>query len=944
MSSESAAFLLTVDSVDAKRISELGGKGRNLYRLSAAGFSVPTWVVLGARALEEHCREAGLLPKIGALTGHFNREGVAEMSSRIQALITGTQLSARNRELVRAALAHLGDGDVAVRSSAVEEDGDALSYAGQFASYLHVITFEGACDAVVRCWASYYSERAILYRHHHGIGLGLPRMAVVLQKMVAARTSGVLFTRNPINRRADQLVLSAVHGLGEGLVSGEVDADTIWLNRDTGAIDRLVIGDKATRYIARLDRSGCEPQATDVDERAELALSLSEIFALKELAERIEACFHSPQDVEWAIEGREIHLLQTRPITGLPATHEDGLRTEVFAEGASGVNTAHGERIWDHSNIVESFAGITSPLTFSVARHIYHRLFLEFYRYLGVPLAECEMAEPWMRSMLGQINGRVYYNLLNWYQMLRPLPLFGINRRMFDAAIGVEESLPDSNVQAIPLFRGPRRSHLRHALVRARIVQRFLGIYFAVERESRSFLDEFYAEIERFEQQNFADLGAMALYSEFASFEEALLPRFGRMMALETIMDLTWGLLRFLTRSWLPTAPSWFIWQVIRHDGDIESFEPVRCFDELVLAISESPELTELVVSEDPAAFASTARARGHVDFARALESYLQRFGYRSLQELKLEAPSMRDDPAILPIMLRSALAARKQSAQSESAGASEVEEILSGLPRWKRVVYERVRGDVRKTLQARESVRFCRTRCYGILKRIMRAMGRELTRAQVLRDPSDIFYLRLEELRGSFEGTFEGAELRRLVSVRRDAAESYARWRAPARFRTQGLPYRTEALEQGGWRVQGAERAAEQRRTVLAGTPSAPGDVQGEARIIRDIGDVGRGILVTYSTDAGWVGLLPSATGLLVEKGSPLSHVAIVAREMGVPTIVQVKHLMDSIENGDRVRMDGSAGRIELLPRLEGPDRALDESPRTHARASDLGESTLVP
>ncbi|MER6129915.1 PEP-utilizing enzyme, partial [Streptomyces sp. NPDC001795] len=245
---------------------------------------------------------------------------------------------------------------------------------------------------------------------------------------------------------------------------------------------------------------------------------------------------------------------------------------------------------------------------------------------------------------------------------------------------------------------------------------------------------------------------------------------------------------------------------------------------------------------------------------------------------------------------------------------------------RW---VYERVRRKARAALADRERLRFCRTRAFGAAKRMLRAMGRDLARTGAIGAWDDVFMLRLEEIRGAYEGMIAHSELKELAALRRRQLAADAELRAPSRFTTRGAPYWSGNLERAGWTSGPVARSGVRE---LRGTPCCPGVVEGPAVVTDTPRDIGGGILLTYRTDPGWVAALPSAAALVIERGSPLTHVAVVARELGIPTVVQVKDATTEISTGTLLRVDGAAGTVTVLadPPDDGTPTGHPDNPRT--------------
>jgi phosphohistidine swiveling domain-containing protein len=881
---------LTANSARSELAALGGGKVANLQRLTASGLRVPAWAAIGTDVLHSVLATGSLKAEIRALLSELRPDNTARVGDRVEKLLLATPLDDAVLALIGAAYRHVGAGAIAVRSSGVEEDGESLSFAGQFESFLNVAGLPDVVASVRRCWASAYSERALSYRRRFGLTAAEAPMAVILQRLIPSKTSGVAFTTNPANGRSDQLVISAVYGLGEGIVSGAVDADTLIVDRPSGRVVESIVGEKRERYHPR---SGCRgtivTPVPEVERRA-LSLTQAEIDEIRAAAEAAEALFGCPQDLEWATCGGDTWILQSRPLTH-PAERSVG-----------------DSRIWDNSNIIESFAGIVSPLTFTFANHSYHRVYREYCRVLGVPARVLDDMDGWLMNMLGYFNGRVYYNAINWYRVLRLQPFYALNRSAMELSLGMAP-LPAERADALRPFGAIARG--RERLLYLRTKTTFWWRLLRCRSTTRRFLERFYRSYEGFNDVGYERLSAEEAYARFLVLERRLLPAFGETIVLLVGLGFAFGALQRLTRRWIPDAPGWLDWQVALPSSRVESAEPAECMFALARMAVADPEIGHLVEGTPPDRARQALAAAGKDDFLAAIDGYVERFGCRSANELKLEEPDLAQEPSVLFRMLRATLAGAGQSQhRSHDADALLAERL--GLLR--RVAYQYARRRVQWYFHARESVRFARTRAFGVARRILRAIGDDLARMGALDAPDDIFYLRLEELRGAFEGGIMHDELRPLVELRRRLQAEHEQLEAPPRFETHGAPYWRANLDDAGWRVAGAAPDPEQHGSELRGTGAGPGVAEGRATVVSAPADVEGGIVVTYRTDPGWIAMLPSASALLIERGSPLTHVAIVARELGIPTVVQIPELTKRIHTGMRVRVDGGAGRVTIV------------------------------
>jgi rifampicin phosphotransferase len=667
------------------------------------------------------------------------------------------------------------------------------------------------------------------------------------------------------------------------------------VGRADGRVRQTILGDKAER-VDPADGEGTVARRTAADRRAALSVEAREIGELHALALQVECVFGTPQDIEWAIADGRLWVLQSRPVTA-PARPRRGE-----------------PRVWDNSNIIESYGEVTAPLTFSFARHAYHRVYRDYAELLGVPARHLARMDEWLPNMLGLFDGHVYYNLLNWYKVIRLLPFYRLNRRVLELSMGVQEPLDDDLAAGQqPIETGSRAERLA---LRALFAVRFAWFFLTIERSVDRFLRDFYRVYDEFDALDPSGWTADEAYRCYREVERELLSRWGRMILLEATIGLAFGTLHLLTARWLPDAPQWLLWEVARVDEDVESARPAYRLAELARLATGDERLRTLLLDVPPElAYEALERGRGDaaVDgFLAEVDRFLADYGDRNVNELKLEEPDLREDPSLLFSLLCARLAREGAPPDRPAAPRPSADEYLAGhLRGWRRVAYGLVRRKVRRSLAARERVRFCRTRAFGMARRIFRVIGADLARVGAIPSARDVFQLRLEELRGCFEGTMCHRELWPLTELRRTHEAEQRERNAPARFVTHGSVYWDDSEREWGDAGGGDRHGERDGRFELRGTPSSPGLATAAARVVERPDDVGGDVLVTYRTDPGWVPVLPSASALLIERGSPLTHVAIVARELGVPTVVQIPGLTKRVRTGMRLRVDGAAGIV---------------------------------
>ncbi len=762
---------------------------------------------------------------------------------------------------IAAHLPRLGPGPYAVRSSGAGEDGAALAYAGQFVSLLGVPAM-GVAPSARQVWQSAQAAHVLAYRTARG-GSAEPgatmHMAVIVQRQVSPSAAGAASSADPLSGRRDRVMIAAVPGLADRLMAGEEDGDSYTL-------------DRAGQTLAAKP-AGAAP-VLDGATRARVAT----------LAVACEAAAGAPQDVEWAIEAGTLYLLQSRPITNLPPPPpaDDPALT-----------------IWDNSNIIESYPGLVSPLTFSFTRHAYAHVYNALLRLLGVPAAQVAAHQPVLENLLGRIEGRVYCNLLNWYRTLALLPGFALNRRAMERMMGVGAPLPDTVVDRLlpPPARGLRRvaAQARVGLVGLQLVAEAVRLPRRVRR--------FDARVAAALAPSGPPAEAMpltALAAEYRRIEARLLGCWDAPMVNDLVCMAAFSLSRRVMGRWAGSAGLAFHARYMMGQGGILSAEPARRIRAMARLAAGRPALLARLdrgeAPDDPA-------------LVRGIAAYLSRFGDRCTEELKLESTTLHDDPA----PLHRAIAAVAQGPDRPDAQPRPLD-VMALFPG--RALRGRAAGLLlgwaKARVRDRETLRLQRTRVFGRVRVLVRAMGVQLARGGALARPEDVLQLTVEELLGAIEGGAVSFDLRGLVALRRREWD-----------RVAALPDPPERIEHLGGAVSGLRgvaaaipppRGTEAARTGLG---CAPGVARGVARVVRDArtATLARGeILVARHTDPGWIALFTNAAAIVVERGSLLSHSAIVARELGIPCVVQLKGALDWISDGEMVEVDGAAGRVSRV------------------------------
>jgi phosphoenolpyruvate synthase/pyruvate phosphate dikinase len=840
-------------------LASIGGKAKNLFQLKRLGYYVPRFVVIPA-VLEQ---------------------------APIDDLFDGNSDNAETfiNEIVR----HFPQTThFAVRSSALDEDGERFSYAGQFESYLHV-PISDLAEKINHVRNSARSARVTDYRKYHVIRHPAG-IAVIIQEMVKVDVSGVAFGMHPVTGDPRQKIINAVFGLGEGIVSGEFDADTYILEQ--GNVKQK-LARKVFSVVIDLEKGGTKKVPVASALQLSSTLTTSQVKELGAILDKLKNELGAPQDIEFAYANNKLFLLQTRPIT--TATQLGSSQEEYI--------------LWDNSNIIESYPGVTTPLTFSFISKSYEVAYKLFSSYLGVSDRVIKENERVFAQTLGFINGRVYYNLKTWYHMLAMLPGYSINARYMEKMMGVKEQfdIPDQY----------RLSKSKAWISIFKMVIQMVFRFVSLTAKRRAFMALLNQTIDHYKQIDLSNKNANELVALYRNFEKTLLNEWKAPLLNDFFAMIAFGLLQKNCEK-LNTGQPNLHNDLLCGSNDIISTEPVHRTIAIATVINQKPDLKAIFINHgEKEIWKQLAIHAEYADIKENIARYIDDFGERCVGELKLETVSYTQEPSEFVRLLKSyvsnGITAEQFSGLREQELRQNAEKRIAEtlkdrrLARWK---FEKIIAYARELVSARENLRYQRTRAFGIVRIIFSHIGDLFYKEQILEDRRDIFYLTQDEIFAYIEGRAVTQDIAGLVSLRKKEFARYATLQpASERFGTYGPVYHKNDF----WPTPNAAQAEH----GLIGTGCSPGIVRGKARIVlspRDCDSLQGDILITTSTDPGWVTLFPSASGIIVERGSLLSHSAIVSREMGKPCIVGVTGLLKILKTGDNIEMNGSTGRIQFL------------------------------
>jgi pyruvate,water dikinase len=882
------SLLVDFSDIDSTMINAVGGKALNLGIMSSAGLPVPGGFCVTTDAYRSVVADQldDLMGKLGDATDPGEATAAAE---KARGRVLSVELPPQLRIAIADHYQALGDNEpVAVRSSATAEDLAYASFAGQQDTYLNVVGSAALLDAVRRCWASLWTDRAVSYRNANAIDHRSVALAVVVQRMIDATAAGVMFTANPITGTRHETVIDASPGLGEAVVSGAVNPDHFVVNAVDQSIVTRRLGDKRI-MITSLPGGGTELREL-TGGSSEACLNDEQVLQLVDLGQQVQRQYGAPQDTEWALDSAgTFWLTQARPITTLypqARTHGPGLRVLMCLSLAQGLTRP------------------ITPMGIAAVRLIGTSVATE----VRIPPDE-PLAGPAAMHAPGQ---RLYLDLTS---ALRNR----LGRRAIIGAFTVMEARAATVLKRLAerpefsLIQTRDHTMLRHiagALLRNKVPFRMIAGLINPDLAYRGI-----ATTER-RLRRALTLPANATASQRLDFVEQ---RLGSLFLLmpRTFAYAVGGLLMLrVSRQLLGDAAE---------PGELQEVLrglPHNVTTEMDLELWG---LTEKIRNDQPShgAFTESSvpdllqryRERKLPPVAqRGLQSFLRRYGHRAVAEIDLGIPRWSDDPSHLLGVISNYLRLNTDDLDPIAqfhAGQARAESMITILTERmaeRSQVRARMVGwalrRVRQLVGLRESPKFLLIVALATMREHLKVIGRQLAANKLIDQVDDVFFLDLGEVRRGLSGE----NVQPLVVVRREAYEQELKRRhIPRLLLSDGTE--PEAIAGADAGVDGA----------LIGSPASTGTVTGPARVVLDpVGahlEPGE-ILVAPSTDPGWTPLFLTAGGLVMEMGGSNSHGAVVAREYGIPAVVGVPDATHKIETGQLITVDGAAGLVSL-PRL---------------------------
>ncbi|MGC7871074.1 phosphoenolpyruvate synthase [Desulfosporosinus sp. SYSU MS00001] len=875
------SWLLSFEEIDKTQITIVGGKGANLGELSRIeGIQVPEGFCLTTEAyrriVENNEEFISLVEELSLLKAE-DREKVSEISGKIRNLIEGIIIPQDIDEEIMVYLKRLGEKNAyAVRSSATAEDLPLASFAGQQDTYLNIIGKDAILRHVSKCWASLFTDRAVIYRLQNHFDHRKVYLSVVIQKMVFPQASGVMFTADPVTANRRITSIDASFGLGEALVSGLVNAD-IYKIKEGVIIDKKISSKKLAIY--GLEQGGTEKREIDICRQNTPTLTEGQILQLEQMGRKIEKHFGRPQDIEWCINEDKIYIVQSRPITTLfPVPEVNNDKNHVFF--------SFGHR--------QMMTEAMSPLS------------ITFFQVLFKLMTDSPMYEA---------GGRIYVDVSN--EMRSPFM-----RKSFVKGLSAIDVLMQKAFYNV-IKREDFMKHLaksKKPMVGGKVIARWLLKTIECYRKNDP------AIVEGFMARNRAALMDLEQQAQMISGKELFDFIDQSMVQLKDIIFDTYGVVfaGAYATNWLNKHIEKWLGEKNAADtlaqsvaNNVTSEMGLELLDVSDVVRKYPDVMSYLENPSNESLFEDLANLEGGLEVSEAIRGYLKKYGMRCSAEIDISRTRWHEKPTILaPLILGNIkvyppnehIAKFEQGLKEAKQKEQDIIDRLQQLPggSWKVKRTKKAISVLRNYAGYREFNKYVLVWYEWIVKQVLMKEAEALVRRGRLEETEDIYYLRFEELKQVIETNEIDYQM---IKNRKEDYEIFKKLTPP------------RVITSDGEVISGEYDTSNVPEGALAGVPVSAGIIEGRARVILRLEDaqIEEGdILVTTFTDPSWTPVFVSIKGLVTEVGGMMTHGAVVAREYGLPAVVSVENATTLIKDGQKIRVNGSEGYVEILSEEE--------------------------
>lgn len=878
-----SSYVLGFQEIDTTKLMVVGGKGANLGELSRiAGINVPDGFCLSTEAYQRIINEAPalhpLLDRLSLLRVE-DRNEISKVSGEIRRIIEEIAIPEEIDAEISHHLARLGqDNAYAVRSSATAEDLPTASFAGQQDTYLNIVGKQAILKHISKCWASLFTERAVTYRIQNNFDHRKVQLAVVVQKMIFPQVAGILFTADPVTSNRKVVSIDASFGLGEALVSGLVNADTYKV-RNGEIVDKKVPAKKLAIYA--LQDGGTKEVEIEPERQNQQALTDEQILQLAQVGRTIEEHFGSPQDIEWCLVDDTFYVVQSRPITTLfpiPGA-KDGV-TNAHADQTPHVYISVGHQQMMTDPIKPLGLSFWLSTTRAPMLTAGGRLFVNVTPMLSSPVIRENLIDSFSKS--DPLIGDALMTI--------------IKRGDFSESVSDDKNVPST----VKSTKG-----MSAAEIQAQVGDDPAIVLDLIERSQRA--------IEELKQQIQTKTG-----TELFDFIQEDIQQLQKGLSDPQSLGVILGAMH--AASWLNDHMQEWLGEKNVADTISQSV-PNNVTSEMGLALLDVadvirpyPEIIEFLQQvKDDGFLDELVKFAGGREVQAAIYAFLDKYGMRCAGEIDITRARWREKPSTLvPVILSNIKnveqnASKRRFEQGRQEALKKAEELLARLQQLpdgeqKAQETKQMIDIIRNFSGYREYPKYAMINRYFVYKQALLQEAEKLLQAGVIQDKEDIYYLTFEEFR---EAVRTNTVDYQIINQRKDEYTRYEKLTPPRVITSEGEI------------ITGAYNRADLPDDAMAGLPVSSGVIEGRARVILSIEDAvleDGDILVTSFTDPSWTPLFVSIKGLVTEVGGLMTHGAVIAREYGLPAVVGVENATKLIQDGQRIRVNGTEGYVEIL------------------------------
>ena len=759
---------------------------------------------------------------------------------------------------------------VSFRTSAGMEDLLNYSFAGIYKSFLNItLTEETFKKYLLLCLKSLFTSQVFSYIQKNKIDIEEIDFSIIVQKMFNAQVSGITFTSFPFSKST--MVLGS--GLAENLVNGS-SAEECLINKNLAK----------KNYPNKITQNNLETE-------------------FQQLLRYIEAITYlkmSPQDIEWSICANHIAILQTRDVTAQ--------LQEVSSQKIT----------FDCTNISESYPDTTTPLTYSFIQYAYSKVYANFMELIGVKKSAIQKKSQTLESLLGYINGSVYYQINNWYEMIKILPGYKYNKDFFEAMLVPQKKRKEKQKTKT---QRKNKSTLIQKISTLPVILKFSYKLLFYKKDSQKFIKTFDKNFKKFQKTNFAKLNISEIAESYKNLEKHFLGKWKIPILNDFRLMIFHGLLSKTITKITSNKNQKFINSLISNFKSDDELKVVKALDVLVEEIKKSPTLKKLFTKTNNKLIYTALLVRTDEDvinFKKNFDNYIVKYGSRRPDELKLESVRIEEKPEFIINIIKN-LSDLKSKKTPNTNKENATKQILLQIKKESLKNKGQIIGwtyyflikflshYTKKSIQLREIFRLRRGMVYTIARDHFLEIDNIFNSSKIIKNKKDIFYLKKEEIFDMISCNLLEKNFLDIISIRKKKLATYQDKKLPKRLILDGIGEKSN--------IQNDESPSEKTKG-LTGLATSDGIITGRTVVVEKFNinaDYKDKILVTYQTDPGWTIIFPLLKGIILEKGNTLSHAAILSRELGIPCVVKVPNAVDKIQNNSNITLDGNSGTIKI-------------------------------